>query len=86
MVDVSVGKRWESFVEAVVADGSFGSADQVVVEGLRLVQERETKLAALRETIQASIARGGWRAMDEVEQRLKLDMDAWEQDRARCAD
>ncbi|WP_353204209.1 type II toxin-antitoxin system ParD family antitoxin [Sphingomonas sp.] len=80
-MDVTVGKRWEAFVEAVVADGSYGSADQVVVEGLRLVQERESKLAALRETIQASIARGGWNTIEEVEQRLKLDMDEWERSR-----
>jgi len=28
-------------------------------EGLRLLEEREQKMKALRETIQASIARGG---------------------------
>ena len=81
-MDVSVGKRWEAFVESVVADGSYGSVDQVVVEGLRLVQEREAKLAALRETIQAAIARGGRNTIEDVRRRLKLEFETWERERA----
>jgi antitoxin ParD1/3/4 len=37
-----------------------------VREGLRLVEEREAKLAALREKIEASIAAGGEVADDEL--------------------
>jgi antitoxin ParD1/3/4 len=58
-MNVSLGNRWESFVTAVVEEGRYGSASEVVREGLRLVEEREAKLKALRETIEASIARGG---------------------------
>jgi antitoxin ParD1/3/4 len=41
----------QQFVEQVVASGQFGSADEVVVAGLRLLREREAKLQALRDEI-----------------------------------
>lgn len=65
-MNVSIGKRWEEFVEGVVQDGRYGSASEVVREGLRLVEEREAKLTALRQTIEASIAEGGARSQEEV--------------------
>lgn len=58
-MNVSVGERWEGFVESVVKSGRYGSASEVVREGLRLVEEREAKLQALRATLAASIAAGG---------------------------
>ena len=58
-MNVSVGKRWEGFVAGIVDAGRYGSASEVVREGLRLVEERETKLIALRDTVNASIERGG---------------------------
>ena len=47
-------------------------------EGLRLVEERETKLQALRETLDASIARGGAHSDEAVGQRIEAALDAWE--------
>ena len=58
-MNVSIGERWQDFVERVVSDGRYGSASEVVREGLRLVEEREAKLLALRATLNASIAQGG---------------------------
>lgn len=58
-MNVSLGERWETFVENTVKSGRYGSASEVVREGLRLVEERETKLSALRETLDRSIAAGG---------------------------
>ncbi len=58
-MNVSIGDRWQGFVDRVVQDGRYGSASEVVREGLRLVEEREAKLAALRATLDASIALGG---------------------------
>ena len=43
-MNVSIGERWENFVERAVRDGRYGSASEIVREGLRLVEERETKL------------------------------------------
>ena len=58
-MNVSIGQRWQGFVERVVSEGRYGSASEVVREGLRLVEEREAKLLALRATLDASIAQGG---------------------------
>lgn len=58
-MNVSIGRRWESFVDDAVKSGRYGSASEVIREGLRLVEEREAKLQALRETLNASIERGG---------------------------
>ncbi len=74
-MNVSIGERWEQFVEQAVKAGRYGSGEQfveqavkagrygsaseIVREGLRLVEEREAKLSALRTLIDASIAAGG---------------------------
>jgi antitoxin ParD1/3/4 len=42
-----------------------------VREGLRLVEEREAKLNALRQTLDASIAEGGERSPDDIGVALK---------------
>lgn len=58
-MNVSLGERWEKFVEQTVREGRYGSASEVVREGLRLVEEREARLNALRDQLNASIATGG---------------------------
>lgn len=66
-MNVSIGDRWERFVEQAVKTGRYGSASEVVREGLRLVEEREAKLQALRATLEASIAAGGEVTGDELD-------------------
>ena len=58
-MNVSLGDRWERFVENTVRSGRYGSASEVVREGLRLVEEREARLSALRDMLERSIAGGG---------------------------
>ena len=65
-MNVSIGERWEGFVEHAVKSGRYGSASEVVREGLRLVEEREARLQALRDTLNASIAEGGAITDDEL--------------------
>ncbi len=64
-MNVSVGERWETFVEATLKEGRYGSASEVVREGLRLVEEREAKLRDLKRTIEASLA-GGYVTETEI--------------------
>lgn len=77
-MNVSIGERWEGFVDTVLKSGRYGSASEVVREGLRLVEEREAKLAALRETLNASIARGGEHSDADVGAHIDAALDGWE--------
>jgi len=69
-MNVSIGERWERFVETVVKSGRYSSASEVMREGLRLVEEREAKLQALRAMLDASIARGGQNTDDDLARAL----------------
>ena len=70
-MNVSIGERWEGFVEKIVREGRYGSASEVVREGLRLVEEREAKLKALRATLDASIAAGGEASEADIDAALE---------------
>lgn len=54
MISAELGKPLENYIRQLVATGRYGSKSEVLREGIRLVQERETRLAAL----DASIAHG----------------------------
>jgi antitoxin ParD1/3/4 len=77
-MNVSIGERWENFVEGALKTGRYGSASEIVREGLRLVEEREAKLQALRDTLNASIARGGSRSDEDVGASIDAALDEWE--------
>ncbi len=70
-MNVSVGKRWEEFIDALVKSGRYASATEVMREGLRLVEEREAKFNSLRETIEASLAEGGENTIAEARARIE---------------
>lgn len=81
-MNVSIGSRRENFIAEIVETGRYGSASEVVREGLRLVEEREAKLQALREMIEESIARGGSHTDEEVSAAIEAELD--EIDRAEA--
>jgi len=53
-ISADLGDKLEAFVSNLVASGRYNSKSEVLREGVRLIQEREARLAAL----DAAIARG----------------------------
>ena len=50
---VSLGKHYSAFVTEQIEGGRYSNASDVVRSGLRLLEEREAKLAALRSALVA---------------------------------
>jgi antitoxin ParD1/3/4 len=78
-MSADLGDSLEKFVTRLVASGRYNSKSEVLREGVRLIQERETRLAAL----DAAIARGladadagrvtpAAKAFDRVESKLRV--------------
>ncbi|WP_348800276.1 type II toxin-antitoxin system ParD family antitoxin [Flavobacterium adhaerens] len=59
---ISLGNHFESFIEHSINDGRFNNASEVVRAGLRLLEEEENKIVALRKAINDGIESG--RAVD----------------------
>ena len=54
MISADLGSKLEEFVTSLVATGRYNSKSEVLREGVRLIQDREARLAAF----DAAIARG----------------------------
>jgi antitoxin ParD1/3/4 len=48
---ITLGDHFEGFIARQLEKGRYGSASEIVREGLRLVEEREQKLEALRQAL-----------------------------------
>jgi antitoxin ParD1/3/4 len=55
---ISLGKYFDNFIQSRISTGRFKNASEVVRAGLRLLEEEEKKLLALREAIQEGIDSG----------------------------
>jgi antitoxin ParD1/3/4 len=54
-ISADVGPQLEKYIESLVTKGRYNSKSEVIREGIRLVQEREARLAALHTAIQEGI-------------------------------
>jgi antitoxin ParD1/3/4 len=45
---LSLGEHWEIYIKNEISSGRYGSASEVVREALRAMEERKTKIEALR--------------------------------------
>lgn len=45
---LSLGEHWEVFIKSEISSGRYGSASEVVRDALRAMEERKSKLEALR--------------------------------------
>jgi antitoxin ParD1/3/4 len=57
-MNVSITAELEAFVEGAVRSGRYGSASEVVREGLRMLEEREAKYQRLKRDIQIGLESG----------------------------
>ena len=55
---ISLGDHFETFVEKSVSKGRFQNASEVIRAGLRMLEEEEDKILALRNAIQEGINSG----------------------------
>ena len=55
---VSLGNYFENFVDSRVSEGRFKNASEVIRAGLRLLEEEETKILALKKAINDGIESG----------------------------
>ena len=61
---VSLGDYFEDFVENRIAEGRYKNASEVIRAGLRLLEEEENKIVALKTAIQEGIDSGIARNFD----------------------
>ena len=55
---ISLGNHFENFIESTVSNGRFNNASEVVRAGLRLLEDEENRITALRKAIQDGIDSG----------------------------
>ena len=73
MISADLGKQLETYVAELVDSGRYGSKSEVLREGVRLVEEREKRLALLDAALErglADIDAGRTQALEDVADEL----------------
>jgi antitoxin ParD1/3/4 len=70
----AVGEHFDKFIRSQVDAGHYKNADEVVREGLRLFEEREVKLRALKEHVAQALEQGGSLSDADVGAALAADI------------
>lgn len=55
---ISIGNHFDSFIQSSISAGRFKNASEVVRAGLRLLEEEENRMLALRKAVQEGIESG----------------------------
>jgi len=55
---VALGPHFEDFIQASILSGRYNNASEVVRSGLRLLEDQEQKIAALRSAIEEGMNSG----------------------------
>lgn len=74
MISADLGRTLEGFVAQLVETGRYNSKSEVLREGVRLIQDREARLAALDASIMRGLAdadAGRTKPAEEVFDRLE---------------
>ncbi len=69
---ISLGDHFEDFVDKRVSTGRFKNASEVIRAGLRLLEEKENKIAALKNAIVEGIDSGVVKNFDPKKHLSKL--------------
>jgi antitoxin ParD1/3/4 len=70
---VDLGRQLEKFISSLIASGRYNSKSEVLREGVRLLEDREKRIAALDAAIargRADITAGRTKSADDVLERL----------------
>lgn len=79
MISADLGSQLEGFVTKLVETGRYNSKSEVLREGIRLIQEREARLAILDQALAKGIAdaeAGRTKPAEEVLTRLEAKYQA----------
>ncbi len=71
---LTLGNHWESFIKKHVDSGRYSSTSELIRDSLRLLEQRETKLDAIRAALIAGEESGsaGMLDMAEIKQKARL--------------
>lgn len=61
---ISLGDHFEDFIASQIKEGRYGNASEIVRAGLRLLEEHEHKVEALRQALIESEESGGDSSLD----------------------
>lgn len=72
---ISLGDHFEHFIDNSVSTGRFKNASEVIRAGLRLLEEEENKVLALRKAIEEGWESGAAKNFDPEKHLAKLKAD-----------
>lgn len=70
-MNYSVGEHYDQFIQQQVAAGRFSSAAEVIRAGLHLMEQREAKIAWLRNHLQEAIEEEGSYSSEELSKMIE---------------